>query len=132
MAVTVPWLMKPFAVVEQCFWSEIEADGVQCSKPEPFGMRKASENGQSASFNNALNQQEKYRVNQIGEVHCQRRKRRAERENGGKLAPAGSNAKSEKSFVSGAFSGDARAAEKSPDGRNWRREGNWGRTFSGP
>ena len=91
----------------------------------------AFETRQSASFNNALNQKEKYRVNQIDEVHCRRRKRREERENGQKSTPAGSRAQPEKSFVSRGFSGDALAAEKPDHGQSWRRERDYGLTFSG-
>ena len=41
-------------------------------------------------------------------------------------------AEPKKTFIPRGFSDDAPAAEKHDYGRSWRREGNWGRTFSGP
>jgi hypothetical protein len=94
VAVTVPWLLKPFTVVEQCFSSENVADEIQCSEPGTFGIRKAFRNQADGGFNKSLNQMGKYRVNQIGEVHCRRRKRREERESGLNLPTVGSRAQS--------------------------------------
>ena len=39
----------------RCCASEIEADGVRSSKPEPFGIRESFESRQSVSFNKTLN-----------------------------------------------------------------------------
>ena len=70
------------------------------------------------------------RVNRIDEVHCRRRKRRNEKEIGHASRKAGSIARPEKSFIPRGFSADALVAEKPPDSKNWRSDGNWGLTIS--